>query len=418
MKGFEMDEIWKSWTEFNGLIRGKDIVFFGVAPDWWDKTFQSSDPNLSYIVDNSETRIDTSFFVSNHYGELEVKNPMVLKKKADNVFVVITSGAYHSIYPQLVSYGLVPGRDFCCTPALNNLRIIADINSHTAKVLICSSDHKIYSDLDDGKTFGGGLYLFDTSSRELKKVLDGTFHEILDIGDRYIILDEIKGVLEVSKEFEVIHEFGFEMGSRSHGVAYCPDMNLVFIAKSGLDKISVYDAKTYELQYDIELSEKNKKLKQEQHHINDICVKDRYLYVSIFSHSGNYPRGFYDGGIFEIDLDDISNRRILVNNAWMPHSIKFFGKNMHYVDSMNSILYQGDKKILGEFSGFIRGIDFDKKYYYVGQSESRYFDRLAGIKNYISMNAGFYLFDADSKAGKFFGIPQLRQIRSLLVLDK
>ena len=81
MKGFEMDEIWKSWTEFNGLIRGKDIVFFGVAPDWWDKTFQSSDPNLSYIVDNSETRIDTSFFVSNHYGELEVKNPMVMDKR-------------------------------------------------------------------------------------------------------------------------------------------------------------------------------------------------------------------------------------------------------------------------------------------------------------------------------------------------
>ena len=67
--------------------------------------------------------------------------------------------------------------------------------------------------------------------------------------------------------------------------------------------------------------------------------------------------------------------------------------------------------------GFIRGIAFNGTYYFIGQSESRYFDRLKGIRNNIGMSAGFYLFDEDSKACKFFHIPQLHQVRDLVVLS-
>ena len=237
-----MENIWKNWSEFNQVIKGKEVVFFGVADDWFKRTFKYSRPNLIYIVDNSPTRKGKKYFVNNQYGELDVKSPEVLKEKNDNVYIVITSGAYLSIIPQLESFGLRAGKDFCCTPAMNNLKIIADFDGCQTKLLICSSEHPIYSELDKNQdnNSGGGLYLYDLAVRQPKKLLAGSFHQIIDVGDKYYILDEKRGCLVVTKNFEIIKEFGFEMDSFSHGLAYCPKRKQIFIAKAGLYKISVY----------------------------------------------------------------------------------------------------------------------------------------------------------------------------------
>jgi len=411
-----MENIWKNWNEFNQIIKDKKVVFFGVADDWFSKTFQSSDPNLVYIVDNSEARKGKKYFVNAKYGSVDVKSPEVLKNRKNDVYVVITSGAYLSIVPQLESFGLKPGKNFCCTPALNNLRIIAEFEECKTKLLICSSEHKIYSELDKEKKKGGGLYLYNIAEKKYEKLLEGSFHNIIDAGDKYYILDESRGVLVVTKDFKIKKEFGFEMDSFSHGLAFCPKRNRIFIGKAGLDKISVYDAKNYKHLADIPLSEKTYKYKRDLHHLNDLFVKDDYLYVSIFSHSGNYQIGIYDGGILQINLDDYKIRHILINNAWMPHTICFFGNELYYLDSMNGILYKGDKQPIGRFPGFLRGLDSDGRFFYVGQSEARYFDRFEGRIDYISLNGGFYMFDEKTKAGKFLSMPDVRQIRNLIVL--
>ncbi|MBI3291054.1 hypothetical protein HYZ76_02100 [Candidatus Falkowbacteria bacterium] len=412
-----MENIWKSWQEFNQTIAGKKVVFFGVADDWFKKTFKHSTPDLSYIVDNNPTRKGKKYFINEKYGELDVKSPEVLKEKDKNTYVVITSGAFLSIVPQLESFGLTSGKDFCCTPAMNNLKIIADFDNCRTKLLICSSEHPIYSELDKEKDSqsGGGLYLYDLATRSHKKLMSGSFHQIIDRGDKYYILDEKRGCLVLDRNFEVTKEFGFEMDCFSHGLAYCPKRKQIFIAKAGLDKISVYDEKDYSHVTDIALSEKTEKYRKDLHHVNDIYVKDDYLYLSIFSHSGNWQDGIYDGGIAQISLDDYSIRHIMVSDAWMPHGVTFIGNNIHYLDSMNSKLYQGNKNVIGTFSGFLRGLDYDGKFYFIGQSESRYFDRLVGIKDYISLSGGFYMFDPVSKAGKFFSLPT-RQIRNLMVI--
>lgn len=411
-----MENIWKNWPEFNQIIKDKKVVFFGVADDWFKKTFQYSNPNLVYIVDNNPTRKSKKYFVNEVNGELDVKSPEVLKNKEKDIYIVITTGAYLSVIPQLESFGLVAGRDFCCTPALNNLKIIADFDNCQTKLLICSSEHPIYSELDkeQDKNSGGGLYIYDLKKREAKKVLAGSFHQIIDLGDKYLILDEKRGGLEVTKDFQITKEFGFEMDSFSHGLTYCPKRKLIFIAKAGLDKVSVYRLAGYEHVTDIILSEKSRRYQKDTHHVNDIWVQGDYLYASMFSHSGNWPNGVYDGGVLEVDLENYENRKILISNAWMPHSVCFIDNELHYLDSMNSILYRGSKKILGEFSGFLRGLAYDGRFYFIGQSESRYFDRLAGIKNYISLSGGFYMFDPISKAGRFYSVPT-RQIRNLMI---
>lgn len=412
-----MKNIWLKWNAFNTEIKGKKVVFFGVAECWFTKTYEKSSPQLEYIVDNSPMRIGSKIRVNDLYDSVLVKNPEELLKDKGSIFVVITSGAYESIIPQLERYGFIAGKDFCCSPALNNLRVIGDIHNHKASVLLCSSDHQIYSDLDKKANVGGGLYRYTTEDNNVVKLLDGTFHQIVELKDHYLILDEMKGVIKVSKSFEVEHVFAFEADSRSHGLAVSLTRNEIYVGKSGVDKISVYNLKTYEFIKDIKLSDKYDRLKCEQHHMNDLIEKDGYLYVSMFSHSGNFPKGVYDGGIMEIDIET-GERSVIINDKWMPHSVCFINNELTFVDSMNSHLYQGDKKKIGSFTGFIRGIDFDGKYWFVGQSESRYFDRLEGIKNYISMSSGFYLFDEYSKAGKFFQTPQVRQVRNLLVENK
>ena len=400
-------EVWKTWQDFRTAIWNKRVVFFGVSPDWSEKTLSQCDIALEAFVDNDTSLLGTL------YCAVEIRSPDILKEKEDDVYVVITSGSYESIYPQLIEYGLKPGIDFCITPALNNLRVITEIHTHEATILISSPDHKIYTELDKSTDVGGGLYVYSLQERTCKKVLDGTFHQIVDTGQEYYVAEEQNGICKVSKQFELVDTFAFEEGSKCHGIAYCPKRNIVYVGRAGLDKVSAYDAATRELVLTIELSDKIKRSGESEHWVNDLCVRDDYLYVSVFSVSGAYLKGIYDGGILQVDLEEPSKRYVLVQDLWMPHTVRFFDSQICFLDSMNGYFYRTNKNILGEFDGFMRGLAFDGKYYYVGQSESRYFDRLKGIKKHIAMGAGFYLFDDETKAAKFFCTPNIRQIHDL-----
>lgn len=403
---------WKSWQDFNRAIKRKEVVFFGVSDDWTGKTLRKSPIKSFYFVDNNKSWYGTKFL------DAEIKSPKILTDGKKDRFVVITSGAYESIYPQLIEYGLKPGSDFCISPALNNLKTITDVHTHEAKILLSSPDHKIYSHLDEGGDVGGGLFTYDISTNECEKVLNGTFHQIVDTGDGFYVADEEKGICWISKDFKLLDEFGQGDGDKPHGIAYCPERNLVFLARTGKDMISVFDAKTKKNSFDILLTNKIEKAGKPGHWINDMFIRGDYLYISMFSHTGSYLDGVYDGGVLQVKIDDPKERHVLIRDLWMPHSVCFFDSDICILDSMNGHFYKTDKNIIGEFFGFVRGLAHDGVYYYVGQSETRYFDRLKGIRKNIGMSAGFYLFDEDTKAAKFFTIPSLRQVRDLVVLSE
>jgi len=406
-----LNDAWMTWQQFNKVIQGKNIIFFGVSFDWTEKTYAKSSLNLSYFVDNSPGWIGTK------YNGIDVKNPEILKKRDNNTYVVITSGAYESICYQLLDFGLKPGIDFCMTPALNNLRIISEIHSHKATLLVSSPDHAIYSQLDKGKNIGGGLYTYKIDTFECEKVLDGTFHQIVNAREGYYVVDEVMGICHISKNFKLIDSFGLEQGGKPHGVAYCPQRNIVFIAQTSLDRVSAYDADSKKKLFDIRLSGKTENTGRSHHWMNDLHVRGDYLYISLFSISGCRMEGITDGGVLQVNIDDPSKRYVIMQNLWMPHTVRFFDSELCVLDSMNGKFYKTDKLVHGEFYGFIRGLGFDGSYYYIGQSETRYFDRLKGIKNNIGMSAGFYLFDGESKASKFFSIPQIHQVHDLCVIS-
>ena len=412
LKETEIDEAaWKSLAAFNRAIRDKKVVFFGVSDYWTEKTVKLSNPNVDFLVDNSSTMIGDSF------KGLAIRSPEVLREKLQDTFVVITSGSYYDIYPQLIEYGLQPGADFCITPALNNSRIISDIHTHDATILISSPEHKAYANLDQDDDVGGGLYELTLRNQHYRKVVDGTFNQIVDAGDAYYVTDEMRGVCKISKDYRIVDIFGAESGDKCMGIAYCPERNIVFLGHTRYDTVSAHDASTNEKLFEIELSEKHRRLGRAQHWINDLHVAGDFLYISMFSHSGAYLQGVFDGGILQVDLENTDNRYVLVRNAWMPHTVRFFDPQICYLDSMNGLFYRSIHNVIGEFPGFIRGLGYDGHYYFVGQSENRDLQALKGIKRHISLSAGLYLFDDDTKAAKFISTPCIRQIHDLCVVQ-
>lgn len=106
-----------------------------------------------------------------------------------------------------------------------------------------------------------------------------------------------------------------------------------------------------------------------------------------------------------------------MSNMWMPHSIQFKHGEMYLLDSMRGDLYKGSNKIIGSFQGFLRGLDYDQKFYYIAQSAHRHFNRLQGLSLNIPLNCGLYIFDEESKVSIFHSLFEFENIHSVIALD-
>jgi len=406
-----MNTIWKQWDEVKTLCRGKKIILFGHSEDWLHKTLPKLPHFADYIVDSNPAYTGTVFCGLKVYGP-----DKLMKDKKDKIYIIITAGPYESVSSQLESYGLKPGKHFCCSPAYYDFKLLQRFHSFKKKVLISSPDY-------DGKEnhrhsrAGGGLFLYDTGSTSLKKVVPGHFRQFIQVDNYIYAVEYVEMQLYVlSNKFKTVQKF--PIGSPGAcGLAYCSKRKLLFLANCGTDVITAHDKKTFKIKDKIEFSDKYGKRKIGQHHINDICIVGDSLYVSCFSVSGNWKRGIFDGGIVEYDLDDLGKKPVvLMQNLWMPHSIKYLDTNLTYLDSMRGYLYCGNQIVSGKFPGLLRGLDYDGRFFYVGQSESMYMSRLSGISDNIMMNAGFYLFDIKTKASRFYPFMDMVNIHDILVM--
>jgi len=103
----------------------------------------------------------------------------------------------------------------------------------------------------------------------------------------------------------------------------------------------------------------------------------------------------------------------VVSDLWMPHNVKVIDGMLCYLDSMRGNFHMTTHKIASTFNGFIRGLDYDGKFYLIGQSVHRYFDRMKGFSNNIALDCGFHLFDDTSKGCRFFAMPEILDVHTL-----
>lgn len=406
-----MDTMWKKWNEVKLICQNKRIVLFGRSEDWVHKTLPKLSRPPDYIIDSNPGYTGTTFHNLNIYPPDKLKTENI-----DEIYIIITAGPYESVVSQLEEYNLQAGKHFCCTPAYYDFKLLQEIHRYDRRILISSPDYSEKKNHRYSKS-GGGLYICDLISNQIEKKIPGHFRQVMQVDGYIYALEYVEMKLYVlSMDINIVEKLPLDKPNVC-GLAYCPERKLIFISNTGTDTISIYNKEKFRLVDTIEFSDKYRKRKIGRHHINDICVVEDSLYVSYFSLSGNWKRGILDGGIVEFHIDQIGKpANVLVKNLWMPHSVEFFDGKLTYLDSRRGRFYIGNQNIAGEFPGFMRGLDYDGRFYYIGQSEDMYMSDLFGISNNIMLNAGFFLFDVDTKVSKFYSFKDLINVHDILVL--
>ncbi|MBP7652812.1 DUF4915 domain-containing protein, partial [Candidatus Dependentiae bacterium] len=346
------------------------------------------------------------------YEGVYVKKPSVLKELSKDCIIIITTKSYNSVIVELKEKGYKPGVDFFCSPYILNMKIHAEFKEIDKKILFTSPDI-VTEDINAG----GGLYHMDLKTKCIEKKISGKFRDFSIIDNKIYVIDEFKGIMIYNMYYEYLENIPGIPNGRMCGLSFNVEENLAFIVNSELDSVSVINMITKEKVRDIFISKNSEDKRQDKHHLNDVCYYKGYIFVSMFSFSGLFKSEVCDGGIVQINYKTGEMLSNVITDKWMPHTVKFINNEIVFIESILGNVYKGNNKIMTQISGFIRGLDFDGKFWYLGQSEHRYYDRLDRIKNNIQINCGINIFDNASKASRFFNVDNVTNIHSLKVID-
>ena len=151
---------------------------------------------------------------------------------------------------------------------------------------------------------GGGLYtiVVNESGYKIKKIYKGVIHGLIKFQNGYIISNSTYGLIFLNKNLKVTGKIKYKINTRIHGIAYSSKFKLFYLACSLQDKILIFNKKLKFIN-EIKISSKFAKTGYAHHHINDICVHEDSIYVSMFSYTGNHRKNIYDGAVVEYDLN-------------------------------------------------------------------------------------------------------------------
>lgn len=401
------DSAWLSWEQLNTKGKNKKIIFFG-AGYWLDKTKVYLAKDAAYIVDNSK------YEQGQRGSGLNIYNPeKLLEETRDEILIIITTSGFMEVSEQLINYGFVSGEHFIVTPSLKDFATIARINQNKQEVYITCSDQY----LDNQSNRGGGLYKYNTADGKYEKIINGQCHGIIQGKNEIYLVDDMVGIRVLDLNFKTKRIIELPDKSRPHGIAYSEERNSIYVNLSGFDAIAVINLDSNNIQSQISISDKFRKQNTAQHHINDICCYGDSLYVSMFSRSGNWKRGVYDGVILEIDIETGEVKWPVVQDLWFPHTPVIINGLLHYCDSMRGTVQNSTWKNIVKFNGFVRGIAHDGDFYYVGQSMHRHIDRITGVNENISLDTGIFIVEEASKVTKFYSTPTLTDINAVMILE-
>jgi hypothetical protein len=381
----------------------KKLILFGagLVCKKFLKNFDKS--KILFIVDNNKSLWSTKF------EDIEIKNPKKLKG-LKNIEVVVMTTSFVDVINQLKKIN--NSLSVRISDYLKDLINIEYLQNLKKKFLISSGLPSV-----NKKNQGGGLYeiILRGPKYNIKKVYSGTVHGILKIKSGFAISDSTNGIILLDKNYKIKKRGNYSLNTRAHGIDFDYQKNVFYVACSNTDKIKIF-SKSLKFLDSISISDKFEKYNLPQHHINDLCIVDRNLYVSMFSLSGNHKRNIYDGGVYEICLETKKIKNKLFGNLTMPHSIKYLDESFTILDSLKGDLVVGNNNV-ATFPGFSRGLSYDGDYYYIGQSRNRNFSIINSNKNNVSIDNSILIFDNKNKISRNlllpYGISEIHEVIAL-----
>ncbi|MDA9322309.1 TIGR03032 family protein [Gammaproteobacteria bacterium] len=337
---------------------------------------------ISFIVDNNPDLQGTS-----HLGLL-IKSPDVLEGCSDKYDVIVCSTSVREIRLQLESYGFIWGQNARVYEALNEIEKISELENCTFEFLVSSglpSTAKSFS--------GGGIHLVTESGDypTTKTIYEGQTHGLVRLPDKggYAFTCQGTGVICLDGELSLADKIPLPDGLRPHGLRRYKDLWVVVCSLEDCI-IGVDDNGIERFRYSI--TDKLDDYSTPQHHCNDLVIIDHFAYISMFSVTGNWKRGIFDGGLVEINLNN-GNSSTIINNLTMPHSVTDEDGEIFILDSFKGRLLGRNLNEIAQLPGFLRGYDSDSSYYYLGESKNRNFSRMDNGRSPVSLDSKITIVD-------------------------
>ncbi len=382
-----MQNIFTTWQDVHSKLKNKKIAIFG-AGNIADKTIRRLPIKPDVIFDNSENIQDSIV------SELLVKAP---DQSVNDYFVIITTTSFREVSAQLSELGM--GQDqYIVSPILNDLRIIDELENVHCDLIVASGGAPA---TDDYMKSGGGVYHVSVMGGEVSidKKFNGSFHSLIEIEGNYFSVDDTRGFVKFDREFNIIATWPGISSARGHGLSFDPVRKHFFMSCSYLDKVLELD-ENFEVVQEYPLSLKANMGNGPHHHTNDCLVIGDSLYVSMFSETGNWKKDIFDGVVVEFDIETGRKIGTPIIGLWMPHSVALIDGSLTVLDSLRGGLLKNNSSVIGQFPGFMRGLDYDGQFYYIGQSKNRNFSKSIGASNNISIDNGVVIFDEISKVSR------------------
>jgi len=274
---------------------------------------------------------------------------------------------------------------------------------HDAKLLLSNYDAE------------GGLYLYQIQSGERQKLASGSIRGFVKVENLiyYVSYGGLHGIDAHSFELKRKNELeGYDFC----GLIYDKDSGQLIIGDTNFDRILFIDEEKLEVVKSVSFTDKSRYFGKEYHHVNDVVSIGEYVLASVFSVSGWWRYGLYDGGIIEINKRTDEVRPVPIQKTWFPHSLKIHDGRLYILDSMNGTLLRDVRDVIYQADGFLRGLEFNGDYCYIGQSLHRHVSRLQDRRS-VSADSGIHIFNMESRLHRFISLPDLTNIYQISVAD-
>lgn len=395
-----------TFQEVAKFAAGRPLVLWG-GGNIAAKTLRKLGRPIDLLIDNNPNLLGTE-----QLGTV-VRGPDALASLAGKPYILICTTSFLEVSEQLAGLGYDPESDFLVSPILNDLRIIAEMETLKTRLLFTSG----LPPLDDPHC-GGGLYQLDLDGDawRYRKVHSGNCHGLIEFGEHFIVIDDELGLLELDRDYRMVRAGELPKGVRAHGVSHSPASGCFYVTCSYADKVLELDADFRPLR-EFALSHKHARDGEPHHHCNDCLVVGDSLYVSMFSVTGNWKRNVFDGAVLEFDLVTGEKLGPVIGDLWMPHNVALIDGSLTVLDSLRGRLLKNNAQCIGEFPGFARGLAHDGAHFYVGQSRNRNYSSFIGLSKNIAIDTAIIVFDEYTKVSRSLQLPsRLSEIHSILVL--
>jgi hypothetical protein len=375
------------------------VIIFGIG-NIATKTINKYSISPSFCVDNSNA------VWGSKWSGLNVLEPKSLLNSSIKRIIICTT-SYKSVIKQLQDLG-VDQKIIEVSSVLNSIQISDRIESIEFDILFASGLPSHSSSLS-----GGGLYRLsgDLKNNNLEKIYSGNCHNISRYINGYVITDSNKGLVFLDESLSETSLIQLPSGLRPHGCAVVSDDRFA-LACAYDDSIIIFDSEGIQTSK-YRISNLIDQLGTPQHHVNDVCYFENFLYASMFSLSGAWQSGFLDGGVLRFDVNT-GESSIVLDSLAMPHNIKVGGEGYLVCDSYNSRLLSNNKLVEFQANGFLRGLNDMDDYWIVAESKNRNFANIKGGPLNPCLDSRINFVDKESHAYVSIQLPsEVTEIHSI-----